>query len=174
MPITKSYSSTEDRHPHSLSSGSPDALELLRREHEAMESLFAQYEADKDVARHDSQLLLARMYKAVHEHGHLEAELVYPFARTMIYDRNDLLLLEFEDTHADLTELISQLQGLSYTNAALPFLVEELIESVRLHIEEEQATLFNDLRGLPGSQLEQLRQDLQQRLNQRSHLKEEH
>jgi iron-sulfur cluster repair protein YtfE (RIC family) len=96
-------------------------------------------------------------------HARLEEELVYPLARTQLYESDDLLLHEFEETHVEVNELIEQLQGMSQNDSGVMLLLDELIESVCVHIEEEETILFPDLLRLPPAQLEQLAVVVRQR-----------
>ena len=59
---------------------------------------------------------------------------MYPLARTQLYVSDDLSLHEFEETHAEVNELIEQLQGMSQNDSGVMLLLDELIESVRTYL----------------------------------------
>jgi hemerythrin superfamily protein len=163
MAITHSYDELQpeedrrDQHPR------PDVVSMLKADHDVIESLFAQCEEATGDASADTQQLLPHIFQLLLLHARLEEELVYPLARTQLYESDDLLLHEFEETHAEVNELIEQLQGMSQNDSGIMLLLDELIESVRVHVEEEETILFPDLLGLPPAQLEQLAVEVRQR-----------
>jgi len=103
---------------------------MLKADHNVIESLFAQCEEATSDASADIQQLLPQIFQVLILHARLEEKLVYPLARTQLYVSDDLSLHEFEETHAEVSELIEQLQGMSQNDSGVMSLLDELIENV--------------------------------------------
>ena len=67
---------------------------------------------------------------------------MYSLAYRQLYENDDLLLHEFEETYAGVNELIEQLPGRSQNNSGVMLLLDELIESVRLYKRRKKQAYF--------------------------------
>ena len=135
--------------------GPPDALALLRADHQQVRLLFAQCERLRGVEDVEETLaeLVDDLCDALIVHTMLEEELFYPALRAATGD--DELFDDAELEHAGARELISQLEvmypGDEHFEATLAVLAEEVAH----HIAQEEDEMFElartagvDLRAL--------------------------
>jgi hypothetical protein len=148
MAITHSYDELQPEEDLQDQQPRPDVVSMLKADHDVIESLFAQCEEATGDASADTQQLFPQIFQLLLLHARLEEELVYPLARTQLYESDDLLLHEFEETHAEVNELIEQLQGMSQNDSGVMLLLDELIASVRVHIEEAILRTFFERKGV--------------------------
>jgi hemerythrin superfamily protein len=145
--------------PHGLVA---DPTAMIKADHDLVEALFTQFEqATGDNAQREG--IAEQIFQALEAHTQLEEEILYPVARTEVYEQGDLMMDDFQQAHATVKDLIEQLQHLNPRDSAYLAMFQELMEDVRTHAEEEESTLLPDLDGLPTDQLEQLAMQLQQR-----------
>ncbi len=150
MP-TKRTASTSSRRK----SAGPDAIQLLRADHAAVQKLFKEFEKAKS---NKKQELAATICNELTVHTTIEEEIFYPAARAAI-DEEDLLD-EATVEHASAKELIAQIEEGSPDDALWEAKVTVLGEYINHHVKEEQNELFPkvkksgiDLKAL-GAQLE--------------------
>jgi hemerythrin superfamily protein len=139
----------------------PDLPAMLKADHELVEGLFAQFEqADGNVGQ---QAAIAELiYHALEIHTQLEEQIVYPAARTEVYEQGDPTVEGFLQAHQKVTELLERLQNLGPQDSPFAACFQELMDGVREHVEEEETTLFPDLYSLSEVQLEQLAEEWEQ------------
>jgi hemerythrin superfamily protein len=124
--------------PKRSSQRPPDALRLLRNDHDAVKDLFEQFKSSHS---DDKKAELAK--KICHEltiHTQLEEEIFYPAARDAIDDADimDEALVE----HGSAKELIDAIEKMSPVDELFSAKVTVLGEWVNHHIREEQTQMF--------------------------------
>jgi hemerythrin superfamily protein len=140
----------------------PDATALLKADHDFVESLFAQCEqADGNAAK--TAQFAPQIFQALEMHTKIEEEVVYPLASAQVYEPGEPMIEEFHEAHTAVKELISQLNTMDSNDSAFQSSFQDLMDSVRAHVEEEESALFPDLDGLPAEQLKQLATQIRQR-----------
>lgn len=141
---------------------STDLSEMIREDHELVESLFARFE-ETEGEEAEREMVAEQIFQALEIHSQLEEQLIYPTARADVYEEGDGMITDFEQAHQKVKELIGGLQNLPLTDAGYLTLFDELMEHVRTHVEEEESALLPDIDGLPLDQLERLVKEYQQR-----------
>jgi hemerythrin superfamily protein len=124
--------------PQRASRRAPDALRMLRDDHDAVKRLFEQFAASRN---DDKKADLAK--KICHEltvHTQLEEEIFYPTVREAIDDMDvmDEALVE----HGSAKELIEAIEDMGPNDALFDARVTVLGEWVNHHIREEQTQMF--------------------------------
>jgi iron-sulfur cluster repair protein YtfE (RIC family) len=126
--------------------GAPDALGMLKADHDKARALFRAFDALKghrDEARRKADLVDEICYELT-LHSMLEEELFYPALRAAQGDTQaaDELLDEADIEHAGARELISQLEIMAPGDDHYDATVTVLGEEVEHHIDKEESELF--------------------------------
>lgn len=124
----------------------PDALSLLRAEHERIRQLFGDYGLLRGLDdEHERKAdLVDELCDALTVHGTLEDEIFYPVLRAALDD--DELLDEAEDDHAGVRELVARLEVMYPGDEHYEALVAVLAEEVAHHVAREESELFEAVR----------------------------
>jgi hemerythrin superfamily protein len=137
---------------------SPNALELLRKDHRNVLTLLRKFERSGDEReQHD---LCGEIIAELDAHTTLEEDCFYPFVREAS-DRFDLIE-EATIEHDTTKELMQELGGRDQDPARFHALVRVLGEYVTLHVREEEERIFPLVEKL-GIDLEALGQELAER-----------
>lgn len=116
----------------------PDAIALLKADHEAVGQLFAEYEKTRSTAT--KVALVAEICTALTVHAQIEEEIFYPAVKDALKDK--LLVPEATVEHAGVKDLIAQLQGSPHDGEMYDAKVKVLSEYVKHHVKEEQTEMF--------------------------------
>jgi hypothetical protein len=145
----------------------PNALALLRSDHEEVSALFEKYEKGK--SRLDAQrkkALSEEICQALTVHAQIEEEIFYPACHEEV-DKAEDLLAEAKVEHQSLKELIGKIESEEAGSEEYDAQVKVLGEYVKHHVKEEQNQLFPkvrksdlDLKAL-GEQLAARKMELQ-------------
>ena len=121
---------------------SPDALALLKADHELVQDLFDKFEK----ARTDKQkaTLAEQICTELTIHAQIEEEIFYPAVREAIED--DDLMDEADVEHAGAKDLIAQIEASDPGEDHFDAKVTVLGEYVKHHVEEEQSEMFPKVR----------------------------
>ena len=135
MPRTQT-TTTETKSP------SPDALALLKADHELVQDLFDKFQK----ARTDKQkaTLAEQICTELTIHAQIEEEIFYPAVREAIED--DDLMDEADVEHAGAKDLIAQIEASDPGEDHFDAKVTVLGEYVKHHVEEEQSEMFPKVR----------------------------
>ena len=120
----------------------PDALALLKADHDLVQDLFAQFEK----ARTEKQktTLAQEICTELTIHAQIEEEIFYPAVREAIDDED--LMDEAEVEHASAKDLIAQIEKSAPGEQQFDSKVTVLGEYVKHHIKEEQSEMFRKVR----------------------------
>lgn len=145
--------STTKKQTASRTSKQPDAIELLKQDHDAVEKLFREFERSKDA---DKQHRLAQqMCVELTVHAKLEEQSFYPEVRT-IKGVTDMVMESLEE-HRQVKEMIARIQPLQAGDDKMEPDVKVLMDDVLHHVEEEEKEMFPAVRKEMGKErLEQL------------------
>jgi hemerythrin-like domain-containing protein len=152
-----------------------NAIELLKRDHDAVEKLFAQYEEIKDGADDsEKEGLVAQICDARTVHAQIEETIFYLAARRALQEEESKDLLdEAAVEHQTLKDIIGRLEAAPTSDPLYDAGVKVLSEYVKHHVREEENELFPKVRSSDmdlqavGQQLAQRKQQLESRGAQR-------
>jgi hemerythrin superfamily protein len=132
----------------------PDPVDLLERDHRAVEKLFERYQSNQDLAA------VEQFCNELGVHAEIEEQVVYPVVSDAVDDGPDLVA-EARREHDEVKRAIGEIERRSYVGPGVDELIQELIEGVRHHVEEEENELLPKLRrSLDEAQMDQLGQEL--------------
>jgi hemerythrin superfamily protein len=144
----------------------PNAVEMLKHDHEKVKALFQQYEAAGHRAHRKKQGLAEEVFAELAVHTTLEEELFYPaMKRQTDQDGKDLVAEAVEEHHV-VTTLMDELKGLDPMDERYDAKFKVLMENVEHHIEEEEGEMFPEAEEVLGERLERLGQQMHQRKEQ--------
>jgi hemerythrin superfamily protein len=121
-----------------------DAIDLLTRDHRAVEELFGKFRSGDDDARRSSSESIVRELSI---HTAIEEQFFYPAVREQIPDCDGLVNHSI-DEHQEVKELLDALDGMigkAHTKAFADKM-ERLERSVSEHVEDEEGKLFPSVR----------------------------
>ncbi len=146
-------------------SATPDALELLMRDHKEAKALFRKFEklCKANATGEEKQAVANEVCKKLTVHAQIEEEIFYPATRA---DKTDDLLDEAEVEHASAKDLIAQIEAMTPEDDLYDAKVSVLGEYIEHHVEEEEGELFRKIKPLKldlaelGAQLMTRKQEL--------------
>jgi len=139
-----------------------DATELLMKDHENVQGLFAQFEQVSDDAQKKS-MLFEKIKDELQMHTKVEEEIFYPAVEELPIERaKDDIERSIQD-HKEVDALLDELQSLSPDDADFDEKMTELMDAVRSHIQLEQEEVFKVARaGLGEEQLQELGREMEE------------
>lgn len=126
-----------------------DAITLLKSDHKAVEQLFKRYQKLGDNATKSKSKVVQQIIKELAVHAAIEEQFFYPVVRAEVPGEEDLVLEGLEEHHI-VKWTLSELQRMKPRDERFDAKVNVLIESVRHHVEEEEASLFPAVRKALG------------------------
>lgn len=124
---------------------STNALDLLKHDHDEVDTLFKQYEDIKDGGDDsEKESLVAQICDALTVHAQIEEEIFYPTARRTLGEESESkdLLDEAAVEHQTLKDLIERLESAPTDDPLYDAGVKVLSEYVKHHVREEENELF--------------------------------
>lgn len=128
--------------PKKANGHKPDAIKLLKDDHDEVKALFKQYQklVDDEADASERQPLAEQICELLTAHTEIEDEIFYPAARAALEEED--LLDEAEVEHAAAKDLIEQLLAMDADDELYDAKVTVLSEQVEHHVEEEEGELF--------------------------------
>jgi hemerythrin superfamily protein len=139
-----------------------DALDLLIRDHRAVQRIFDAFEKADDHDLDAKGTLVRRACEELTVHAIIEEDLFYPAAKDALPDSDVVDVDEAYVEHFLVKTLIEKFTTLTPGAAGFDATFKVLTEMVRHHIEEEESELFPELRKAKVD-LESLGRKLMQR-----------
>jgi len=121
-----------------------DAITILRQDHKTVEKLFKQFEKSEDDPKGARQIA-DQVIEELSVHASIEEQVFYPAVRNEMPDAEDDILEALEEHHV-VKWLLSEVDGMAPEHERFRAKMTVLIESVRHHVEEEEQTLFPEVR----------------------------
>ncbi len=120
-----------------------DMLSILIRDHVGVEDLFSAIETVEDPAERTS--LIGKLDDELMRHSKVEEAYLYPVVRDNLPDGAEIAEHELDD-HAEVEGLLRDLANLHPRAEEFSGTFEQLTESVRAHVREEEDALFPAVR----------------------------
>jgi hemerythrin superfamily protein len=126
-----------------LGTSHEDAIQLLKKDHAKVETLFAQY--GKARSARDKGRIAANICKELKIHTRIEEKVFYPAARDHL--RHELMIDEAVVEHAHIKELVADLEARTPDDDLYDADMKVLMDYVKHHVKEEERELFPKLRS---------------------------
>ena len=135
-----------------------NALELLKQDHQNVKQLFREAEAAEDPKRRKE--LFDHIETELEVHTQIEETVFYP-AMEQHEELKDLVA-EARDEHEEVKELLEDMESMSPDDEEFESSLQELIENVEHHAEEEEQEMFPKAQQIVGDKaLEDLGRQLE-------------
>ncbi|WP_044042474.1 hemerythrin domain-containing protein [Caballeronia insecticola] len=150
----------------------PDALDMLEADHRAVEQLFDAFERapHDDIERKTT--LVQRACELLSIHAIVEEEMLYPAAHAALGNTKVIDVDEAYVEHFLVKTLIEKFADLKAGDTGFDATFKVLKETVTHHVEEEETTLFPEVRKTSidlmtlGRKIEARKQALQKRITE--------
>lgn len=116
----------------------PDAVALLRADHQRVGALFAEYKGSRSAAR--KKQIVSQICTELSVHAQVEEEIFYPAVKRALKDK--VLVPEATVEHATLKTLIAQVEGQTPDGEMFDAKIKVLAEYVKHPVKEEQGEMF--------------------------------
>jgi len=120
------------------SASRPDAIALLRADHQRVSELFEQYETTRSAAK--KKTLAATICQELTVHARIEEEIFYPAVKAALKDKE--LVPEAQVEHQSLKDLIAQVKDKEPDGEMFDAKIKVMSEYVKHHVKEEQNEMF--------------------------------
>ncbi len=117
-----------------------DVVDLIMADHREVERIFDAMREDPD----SRPLLLPTVTTLLIAHSRAEEAEVYPAARNEAGEADEVA--HSQEEHAAAEELLVQLKNMSHTSTDFDSTLEDLIEAILHHVEEEEESVLPGLR----------------------------
>lgn len=131
----------------------PNALQLLRDDHDAVKDLFKQFENTDDKA--EQERIAKRAIMELEVHADIEEEIFYPALRKQDDVESDMMN-EAEEEHHVVKLLIAELKAMTPRNERFKAKFTVLAENVKHHIQEEETEMLPKAAEEGTDRMEQL------------------
>jgi hypothetical protein len=126
-------------------------VELIMNDHREVERLFERMKADPS----QRPMLVPVVTTLLVAHSRAEEAEVYPVARDEAGIADDVA--HSQEEHAEAEELLEKLKGLDHESEEFHSTLDDLIEAVTHHVEEEESTVLPGMRdNLSDDRLQEL------------------
>jgi len=143
-------------------SGNPLAIELLEADHRKVEALVDQYEGEKEGDEETKRALAEKICGELKVHAQVEEELLYPWLKDNLDEKNMELVEEAYVEHASAKDLITQLESAGEIDETFDAKVKVLGEYIKHHVKEEEGEIFPEVREMK-EELDELGQEMASR-----------
>ena len=131
-----------------------DAIALLKTDHRKVKNLFARYESDGHFRT--KHLIAAQVLTELARHMQLEENVFYPAYEAMTGKHGTQLVADSRLAHAHVRELMIELQGIDFDEAAFEGKFHDLMGIVREHVAEEENATFPEAEQMLADRLADL------------------
>ena len=132
-----------------------NAIELLKNDHDKVESIFEKLEPTTERAVKTREELFAKLKLELDLHAHIEETIFYPVLKQEAETRK--ITLEGYEEHHVVKMLLGELEAMPVGSEQWTAKLKVLQENVEHHVEEEETDMFKSAREvLEKSQLVEL------------------
>jgi hemerythrin superfamily protein len=140
-----------------------NALQLLKKDHSTVKSLFSKFDRTGKTAHDTRNELIAQIRHEIQIHSRAEEEIFYPAVKAINEDGRRLIVEAIKEHH-DVDQLLTQISRLKSTDKNFDEKFETLIENVDHHVEEEEGEIFRFVEeNCSAQQLEDLGRQIEER-----------
>ena len=141
-----------------------DAIKLLKKDHAAVKKLFRKFEKSGPGEVETRALLFRQIYDELKLHTEIEEELLYPLLKDLDTDESIEAYEEAHEEHAEVKELLEELNYLETDSGRFTLDVGKVIQGVEHHIKEEEEKIFPLVkRRCSKARLEAMGHEIEQR-----------
>jgi hemerythrin superfamily protein len=135
-----------------------NALEVLKQDHQKVKGLFQ--EARQGTDRNKRKELFDKIDTELEIHTHIEETIFYPAIEE--HEEFKEMVAEALEEHQEAKMLLDELKELGADNHDFSSKLQQLMEAVEHHVEEEEGEMFPKIREVfDEDELEQLGQELE-------------
>jgi uncharacterized protein (UPF0335 family) len=109
----------------------PDAITMLRDDHDKVMQIFTRYQRSKDPA------LAEEICDELTVHAAIEEEVIYPVVGSELPDGEELEQHAREE-HEEVKEAIAQVQAMGYDDPEVHGVIEPMMHVLQEHVQEEE------------------------------------
>ncbi len=128
------------------STSRPDAIAVLKADHQRVTDLFDKFEGLGDNAHKSREKTVAKIIEELSVHAGIEEEVFYPPVRERLAKSNESTVLEALEEHHVVKLTLNELQSMSSEHERYTAKVTVLRELVDHHVDEEETELFKLVR----------------------------
>ena len=118
-----------------------NALKLLKKDHAALQTLFSRFDRTSKADYGKRSELFALIRRELQVHTRAEEEIFYP-ALKALNGEGCRLVSQALKLHGHVDQLLTQISRLNPANKNFDEKFENLVETVDLHIQEEEGEIF--------------------------------
>jgi hemerythrin superfamily protein len=135
-----------------------NALELLKQDHQKVKGLFQEVRKGSD--RNRQKELFDKIDTELEIHTHIEETVFYPAIEA--HEELKEMVAEAMEEHQEAKMLLEELEELGADNHDFGSKLQQLMEAVEHHVEEEEGEMFPKIREVfDQNELEQLGEELE-------------
>ncbi len=134
-----------------------NAIELLKKDHEKVKQLFAEYDLADD-RKHE---IADTIFRELEAHSRVEEDIFYPAVRKNSDKQGKEVVKHSIEEHHEVDDLISELRAMDPSDPDFDDRFEEMIEDVEHHIDQEEAEMFPMAEAL-GKELDRLGEQIEE------------
>lgn len=131
----------------------PDAITMLRDDHDKVTQIFTRYQRTKDPA------LAEQICDELTVHAEIEEEVIYPVVGDELPD-GEQLEQHAREEHQEVKEAIAQVQAMGYDDPGAHGVIEPMMHAVLEHVREEENVFALMSRTLGETRIAELGDDL--------------
>lgn len=126
-----------------------NAIDLLKQDHDKVKQLFQRFESSDDESLH--RRLFEEIKTELQTHSHIEEAVFYPAVEEKDDELNEMVQ-EAYDEHAEVSDLLEEIDELNKGGSELRPKVIELKDIVEHHVQEEENEMFPKVRQAMGEE----------------------
>lgn len=137
-----------------FSSGTGNAIDLLKTDHRKVEALFSRVRDNEDG---NNESTFKKIYEELDVHAHIEEQVFYPHLLEKGDKELKKIVREGLEEHTQVRTLLAELAELSGDSPTFKAKLKVLMENVEHHVEEEEGEMFDMVEDqIPDETLQRL------------------
>lgn len=144
--VSKKQTASKKRKPANTTSQHPDAIAVLKADHQRVTDLFDTFDGLGPRAHKTRESTVAKIIKELSVHAGIEETVFYPAVRERLASDDEPLVLEALEEHHLVKLTLNELESMASTSERFAAKVTVLREVVDHHVKEEETELFKQVR----------------------------